>query len=129
MLLGHGYIDPRAARKDRKVQVQPACENWGFKGNSLGFQATYEPGPVTLTHIIEDVDGWRMLISEGEIIDTPPLNISESTLIVRVKKDVREYFEDLLKLGFAHHAIVTNGSYSKELEMLANQLDIEVCRL
>lgn len=129
MLLGHGYIDPRAARKDRKVQVQPACENWGFKGNSLGFQATYGPGPVTLTHIIEDVDGWRMLISEGEIIDTPPLNISESTLIVRVKKDVRVYFEELLKLGFAHHAIVVNGSFSKELEMLANQLNIEICRL
>ena len=129
MILGHGYLDPRAARKDRKVQVQPACENWGFKGSSLGFQATYEPGPVTMTHIIQDAEGWRMLVSEGEIIDTPPLNISESTLIIRVDKDVREYFEDLLKLGFSHHAIVVPGKYTEELEMLADQLYIKVCRL
>jgi L-arabinose isomerase len=129
MILGHGFLDPRAARADRKVQVQPACENWGFKGNSLGFQATYEPGPVTLTHIVEDPDGWRMLVGEGEILDTPPLEISESTLIIRMEKEIRQYFEDLLKLGFSHHAIVVPGRFSEDLIMLADQLEIKVCRL
>ena len=65
MLLGHGFIDPRAVRKDRPVTVGPACENWGFEGNSLGFEATYPPGPVTLAHGIHDADGWRMLSKLG----------------------------------------------------------------
>jgi L-arabinose isomerase len=129
MFLGHGFIDPRFARKDRKVQIQPASENWGFEGNSLGFQATYDPGPVTLTHVIQDNDGWRLLVSEGEILDTPPLEISESSCIVSFPKNVREYFRDIIKLGFAHHAIIVPGKVSSHLKCFAEQLDIEICEV
>jgi L-arabinose isomerase len=129
MLLGHGFVDPREARKDRKVQAQPACENWGFEGNSLGLEATYETGPVTMTHIIQDARGWRILISEGEILDTPPLKINETSLIVKVNKDVRRYMKELIKLGFPHHCIVSPGRMSDDLEVFADQLEIEICRL
>ena len=65
MLLGHGFIDPREARADRQVQVQPACEDWGFEGHSLGFQAAYTPGPVTMTHVIQDhIDTHNIDLSE-----------------------------------------------------------------
>jgi len=129
MLLGHGFLDPREARKDRKVQAQPACENWGFEGNSLGLEATYEPGPVTMTHIIQDANGWRLLVSEGEILDTPPLKIAESSLIVRVPKNIRQYMKDLIRWGFPHHSIAAPGRVSDHLELFAGQLNIEVCRL
>lgn len=129
MLLGHGFIDPREARKGRRIRVTPACEQWGFEGNSLGFEATYDPGPVTMSHIIQDANGWRMLISEGEILDTPSLRISESILIVQVGRDAREYFKDLLKFGFPHHSIAVPGHVAGGLELFTNQLDIEICRL
>jgi L-arabinose isomerase len=129
MFLGHGFIDPRYARKDRRVMIQSASENWGFEGNSLGFQATYEPGPVTLTHVIQDSKGWRLLISEGEILDTPPLEISECSCIVGFKKNVKEYFRTLIKLGFAHHAIIVPGKVSVHLRSFAEQLDMEICEI
>ena len=129
MLLGHGFIDPRLARKDRPIQVQPACENWGFEGNSLGFEATYAPGPVTLTHCIQDQKGWRILVGEGEILDTPPLRISECSLVVRVEQDVRRSFRQIIELGFPHHVIATPGRFSGHLEYFARQLDLEVCRV
>jgi L-arabinose isomerase len=129
MLLGHGFVDPREARADRPVQVQPTCEDWGFKGQSLGFQVAYTPGPVTLTHVIEDPNGWRLLISQGEILDTPPLQISESSMVVKVEKPVKQYLKQLMKLGFAHHAIAAPGNAVAELEMFAEQLGIEVCRI
>ncbi len=129
MLLGHGFVDPREARKDRKVQAQPACENWGFEGNSLGLEATYDPGPVTMTHVIQDAKGWRMLISEGEILDTPPLKINETSLIVKVGKDVKQYMKELIKFGFPHHSIASPGRMSDDLAMFAEQLEIETCRL
>jgi L-arabinose isomerase len=129
MLLGHGFIDPRAARSDRPVNVKPACENWGFVGNSLGFEATYAPGPVTLAHAIHDVDGWRMLVSAGELLDTAPLKINESSLIVRVDKPVKAYFRELVELGFTHHVIAVNGDVTAQLECFARQADIKVCRL
>ena len=129
MLLGHGFIDPSEARTDRPVNVKPACEDWGFKGNSLGFEATYPPGPVTMTHAIHDTKGWRILISEGEIIDTEPLRINESFLIVRVDKPVKKYFKELMQYGFSHHCIVAPGSVAEHLECFARQTNIEICRL
>jgi L-arabinose isomerase len=129
LLLGHGFIDPREARRDRRVKVNPACEAWGFEGNSLGFEATYEPGPVTLTHVIHDADGWRLFVSEGEILNLPPLSINESSLIVRVEKPVREYFRELLLHGFAHHVMAAPGRVAGHLECLAGQLGLAVCRL
>jgi L-fucose isomerase-like protein len=129
MLLGHGFIDRREARKDRKVRMTPPCEQWGFKDPSVGFEATYAPGPVTLTHVIEDAAGWRIFISEGEILDTPPLQICESTMIVKVHKDVRRYFQELIRYGFAHHVIAAPGRVSEDLSLFAEQLDLEICRL
>ena len=129
MLLGHGFIDPRECRKDRPVQVGPACENWGFEGNSVGFEATYPPGPVTMTHIIQDGNGWRLLISEGELLDTPPLKINESSMIVRVDKPVKEYLKQIMQFGFSHHCIAAPGTVAEQLECFARQLGLEICRI
>ena len=129
MLLGHGFIDPRECRTDRPVYIKPACENWGFKGNSVGFEASYPPGPVTMTHAIQDAKGWRLLISEGELIDTPSLKINESSMIIKVEKPVRQYFEDLMHFGFSHHSIAAPGHVGKQLECFARQLGMDVCWL
>ena len=129
MLLGHGFVDPRECRTDREVYIKPACENWGFTGNSVGFESAYPPGPVTMTHAIQDAKGWRILISEGALLDTPPLNINESTMLVKVDKPVQQYFENLMRHGFSHHSIAVPGKYGKQLECLARQLDIDVCWL
>ncbi|MEX2564638.1 MAG: hypothetical protein WD431_01695 [Cyclobacteriaceae bacterium] len=129
MLLGHGFIDPRECRSDRPVYIKPACENWGFEGNSVGFEASYPPGPVTMTHAIHDTKGWRLLISEGELLDTPPMSINESSMIVRVDKPVKQYFEELMRYGFSHHSIAAPGWVGKQLECFARQLDIDVCWL
>ena len=109
--------------------MNPACEAWGFEGNSLGFEATYEPGPVTLTHVIQDAKGWRLLVSEGEIMDLPPLPINESSLIIRVDKPVKEYFSELMRYGFAHHVMAASGRVGRHLECFGRQLGLTVCRL
>jgi L-arabinose isomerase len=129
MLLGHGFVDPRAVRKDRPVNVKPACENWGFEGNSLGFEATYPPGPVTLAHAIHDVNGWWILVSKGELLDTEPLEINESSMIVCVDKPVKAYFRELVSYGFTHHVIAVSGDVTAQLECFARQAGLEVCRL
>ena len=129
MILGHGYIDPRAARSDRPIKLQRACEEWGFEGNAPGFEATYAPGRVTMSHIISHGGKWKLLISEGDIPDTPPLEINESSLVVKTGKPIREFYRELILLGFSHHVIVAPGSHSEALELFAKQLDIEIHRV
>ncbi len=125
-LLGHGFLDPRSARKDRKVRLGMACEEWGWEGKAPGLEGTFPPGPVTLCHIICIAGEWQMLISEQVIPDTPPLEVAESTCLVQVDKPVREYYKHVIENGFAHHAIACPAAISKELKLFAKQLGIKV---
>ena len=50
-------------------------------------------------------------------------------MVVKVDKPVKQYFKALMKFGFAHHCIAAPGKATAELESLAEQLDIKVCRL
>ena len=128
-LLGHGFVDPKATRKDRKVRLGVACEEWGWEGKAPGLEATFDPGPVTLCHIISHSGHWKMFISEGIIPDTRPLEVGESTCIVQVEKPVREYYRNLILNGFAHHAIACPAHIGKDLKSFAMQLGIEVVEL
>ncbi len=128
-LLGHGFVDPRSTRKDRKVKLGMACEEWGWEGKAPGLEATFGPGAVTLCHIISHAGQWKMWITEGNIPDTKPLEVAESTCIVQVDKPVREFYRNAIKNGFAHHAIACPAHIGKELRMFAEQLGIEVVDL
>ena len=79
-----------------------------------------------MTHAIQDAKGWRLLISEGELLDTPPMKINESSMIIKVDKPVRQYFEELMHHGFSHHAITAPGEVGKQLECFARQLGMTV---
>jgi hypothetical protein len=46
-------------------------------------------------------------------------SINESTMIVKVEKPVRRYFENLMRQGFSHHSIAAPGKVGKQLECLA----------
>jgi len=129
MLLGHGFVDTRIVREDRPI-VAPTCEEWGFEGNGFGFQASFKPGPVTMTHAIQDANGWRILVTGGEVLNTPPFSrLGESAMVVKVDKPAKQYFKELMKYGFAHHSIAAYGDVRDQLELFAEQLGLEVCRL
>ena len=50
-------------------------------------------------------------------------------MIVRVDKPVKAYFRELMRYGFSHHVIAVNGDVTDQLECLARQTGMEVCRL
>jgi L-arabinose isomerase len=128
MLLGHGFGDPTQARTKPPVLV-PAAEQWGLEGAgcSLGFIPS--PGPCTMAHFVEKPDGWHMVLSGGEFLDLEPLPINEVHAVVKVKRPILEYAEELVKAGVPHHIITVRGDVRKELEQLANLLEITVIRL
>lgn len=129
MLLGHGFVDPRIAR-EKKPPVGPACEQWGFEGKGFGFQVSFKPGPVTMTHVIQDAKGWRILITGGEVLNTPPFSrLNECAMVVKVEKPVKQFFKELMKFGFAHHSIAGYGDVRGDLEIFAEQLGLEICKI
>ncbi len=129
-LLGHGFVDPRIVREERPIVV-PTSEQWGFEGHGFAFQAAFKPGAVTMSHLIYDpVTGWRILITGGEILNTPPFSrLGESVMVVKVEKPVKQFFKELMKHGFAHHSIAAYGDVRDYLETFAEQLDLKPVRL
>jgi L-arabinose isomerase len=124
MLLGHGFGDPSQAQG--RATLTPTAEQWGLESRGAGCSGSFapKPGPCTMAHFIEDAVGWRMFISEGEILDLPAMPINDVHVIVRVEKPITQYTEELIKLGVPHHAITVRGSVRKELEQLAGLMGI-----
>jgi len=125
LIMGHGYLAPDEAKKGTPIRVRPTPEQWGYEGRGFSFELTMNPGPATMGHIINDIHGWRMLISGGEILDIAPLPSGECTVLVRVERPVKEYVEQLVKSGFPHHCILVSGNIRRQLAQLANLMGVE----
>jgi len=125
LIVMHGFIDPRSAKAPDEIWVTSSPENWGYTGNGFSFEATAKPGVATIGHFIDDQDGYRMLISKGEILDLPPLPIRESSFRMRMGKPIKQYLVDLLNHGFAHHTIVGYGDLTEELSFIADLMGIK----
>jgi L-arabinose isomerase len=124
MIEMHGFADPRIAKDPNDIWVTSSPENWGYSGNGFSFEFTGRPGPATIGHFIDDQEGYRMIISKGEILDLPSLRIREVNLRIRVDKPVKEYLVELLDHGFSHHTIVGYGDLTEELAYIADLMSI-----
>ena len=124
-LLGHGIASPAIAKSDREVTLTSSPEEWGFKGSGLNYEMIMKPGPVTMGHMLNTGDSWRMFVSEGEAIDFPCLPCDEIHAMVKVKMPVMDYIKSVLKRGVAHHLVVVHGRVAEELKKTAELMRIE----
>ena len=125
MLLAHGYADPTQAKSGSKPRITPTPEQWGFDGSGFSYEFTFDPGEATFGHFIRDAEGWRMLISGGEILDVPAMPICDCSLVVKLERPIKEYVEILTKRGFPHHCIAVRGDVRKQLGQLADLMGMK----
>ena len=125
LLVHHGAGSPKLAKSDSDVTITPTGEKWGFKGTGASFRYMGKPGPVTLASIIHDAEGWRMLITGGEVVDVPCRPYFGQQFMVKVDMPVQEYLAALCRKGVTHHAILSYGNLRPQLQQAANLLDME----
>ena len=128
-LLGHGIASPDAASASAGVTLTRAPEEWGFDGEGVNLEFILKPGPVTLGHFVSTPDGWQMLISEGESIETPCLPCDEIHGLVRVASPVCDYLKELIELGVTHHVVVVHARIAPELELAAKFMGVNSATL
>ncbi len=129
LLVHHGAGSPQLAKSNCDVCITPTGEKWGFKGTGASFRFMGKPGPVTLSSLIDDAQGWRMLITGGEAIDVPVRPYYGQQFMVKVDKPVEEYVEALCRKGVTHHAILSYGDLTARLQQVTRLLDIKEFRL
>jgi len=124
-LLGHGIGGPEIAASPEQVTLTRAPEEWGFEGNGVNWEMIVRPGPVTMGHFLSTPTGWQMLISDGEAAESPCLPCDEIHALVQVERPVREYLEEVLSRGVAHHVILVHGRIGRDLEKVADYLGVD----
>ncbi|XFA98174.1 fucose isomerase [Candidatus Izemoplasma sp. B36] len=82
----------------------------------------------TIFRIGRKPDGtFRFLLIKGEILDKPKQFFGTS-MVVRVEQEVKPLITKLVKDGWEPHYVVLYGDAIEEIEILAEMLNIEVCK-
>ncbi len=124
-MLGHGIAAATLAQNDAAVTLTGAPEEWGFIGNGVNYEMIMKPGPVTMGHILNAGESWRMFISEGEAIDFPCLPCNEIHAMIKLTTPVQEYLTKVLRQGVAHHVIIVHGHVAGQLRQAAAAMRVE----
>ena len=124
LMVHHGAGSPLLAKSDNDVSITPTGEKWGFKGTGASFRYAGKPGPVTVASLIHDKDGWKMLISSGEVIDVPARPYYGQQFMVKMDQPIKEYLKKLCLEGVTHHAILTYGNIRENLKTAAKLMGI-----
>lgn len=128
-IIGHGIGTPDLAVSDEAITLTPTPEEWGFTGAGLNYELVLRPGKATIGHFIETANGYKMLVSPVESIAYPTLEYNELHAMLRVKKPVKEYLEEILGSGVTHHCIVGLCDMSQALVNIAELLNVKTLYL
>jgi L-arabinose isomerase len=103
------------ARDDRPVRLIKRPLGIGGLGDPPTFLFQYATGPVTLATLVSlGGERFRLLVSEGEILDTDELPALEMPYgFFRPDSGVRECMNAWLRLGGPHHQVLNPGRQAR----------------
>ncbi|MCQ6562787.1 hypothetical protein [Paenibacillus mendelii] len=125
LMVHHGYANTEYAADRSTVKVNRSPEQWGLQGAGFGFEYTLQPGEVTISHLIIDAEGYKMLIVKGQALPVPQnIPCEEITAVVQLAMPIKTFLTSLIKEGFAHHCIIGYGDLTEELSTIADFMKI-----
>ncbi len=115
------------ARDDRPVKLIKRPLGIGGLGDPPTFLFQYATGPVTLATLISlGGERFRLLVSEGEILDTDVLPALEMPYgFFRPASGVRDCMNAWLRLGGPHHQVLNPGHRSGDWRIFCELAGIE----
>jgi L-fucose isomerase-like protein len=99
-------------------------------GNKKGVTIEFplKTGPFTFMNFGNDRNGYRMLITTGNALDTKQI-IKGNPLNVKFDCNVKDLVDNLISQGFSHHYVLVHHNIYNDLEELCKWLDIKVIKL
>lgn len=113
------------ARKDTGAMVGEHCNR--HIGPTMEFGCR-ESERATIFRIGRTPEGkFRFFLTTGKILDKPQQFLGTS-LVVECDNNAEEIINRSVRDGWEPHFVVVYGDYEKELEILADMLNVEVCK-
>lgn len=129
LLMGHdgpGHIEIA----NGKPKLKPLRLYHGKQSHGLSIEMSVANGPVTVLSVVQTVDGkLKLLVSEGESVPGPILEIGNTNSRYRFPIGVKEYVETWSSHGPAHHCAVGVGHIASRIHKLGALLDMEVAQV
>lgn len=115
------------AISDRKPMLRGLGVFHGKRGWGISVEFDVKHGPVTALGLTQLRDGrLRFVVSEGEVVSGPLLQIGNTTSRVDFGRDPGEWCDEWSATAVAHHWALGTGHRIHELRAVANLLDIEL---
>ena len=116
------------ARGDRPVRLINRPLGIGALDDPPTFLFQYATGPVTLATLVSLGGRFRLVVAEGEILDTDELPALEMPYgFFHPDSGVRGCMDAWLRLGGPHHQVLNPGRRAADWATFCELLDIEHC--
>lgn len=127
LLMGHdGPCNISMAEGPPRLQHLPI--HHGKSGHGLGLDFRLREGPVTLLNLTQFDAGetFKLIVSVGEIITGPTLQIGNPNCRVRPSRPLPEFIDAWCQQGPSHHLALGYGDQSQALQTLGEALGFQV---
>ena len=116
------------ARSDRPVRLINRPLGIGALADPPTFLFQYATGPVTLATLVSLDGRFRLVVAEGEILDTDELPALEMPYgFFHPDSGVRGCMDAWLRLGGPHHQVLNPGRHAADWAIFCELLGIEHC--
>jgi L-arabinose isomerase len=117
----------KIARSDRPVRLIKRPLGIGRLADPPTFLFQYQPGPATLaTLACLEGGGFRLVVAEGEYLDTPPLpNLEMPYGQFRPDSGVRACLNGWLQAGGPHHEVMNLGRHAADWKAFCEIAGVE----
>jgi L-arabinose isomerase len=132
VLISHmGEGNWKIARQDRAVRLIDRELGIGGLGNPPTPVFSAEPGTATTAALVPlDGEYYRLVVSRGEILDTPELpNVEMHYFHYHPARGMEPFMDDWLGLGAPHHFVTNLGDHTARWRRLAELLELEYAEI
>jgi L-fucose isomerase-like protein len=119
---GNAAFSLAAVPSERKAGVH--------SNRKIGVTAQFalKPGAVTLARLSYSQAKYRLLLAEGEALDSPLL-FAGNTAEVRPQAGAQKLLDTIIYGGFEHHLVMAYGYHAASMQAWADLIGLEVVRL
>tara|TARA_B100000029_G_scaffold385935_1_gene381676 strand:- start:6241 stop:7707 length:1467 start_codon:yes stop_codon:yes gene_type:complete len=125
-----GEGDTSIHGEKEEISLIPEDHYMGENGPGVAVAFDIKKGPSTLlslTPISKPKESWRLIVAEGDIIDSRHVKMEGPNGMFRFNSgEVKESYAKWCDLGATHHAALIPGLRKKEIDIAAATLGIEV---
>lgn len=128
VLMSHlGEGNPVLARDDEPVALVRRNLGFGPSGDTASFVFRLAPGPATIASLVSLGDVFRIVVAEGDILDTAPMaDLQMPNGHFAPSSGLAQCLDAWMQAGGTHHQALTRGHCADDWDALGRVLGVEV---